>query len=293
MIVAITGASGFVGGHITRTLLGRGHRLRVLSRDAAPRYRDDPAVTVVRGDLRDPAALESLVRGAAAVVHLVGIIIERGGATYTAVHVEGTRSLVGAARAARCDRFVHMSAAGVRDAPGATTYQRTKARGEQVVLESGLRAVALRPSFIVGPENVPVRTLARLHRLSPVVPVFGAGDYLLQPVWVGDVALAFALAVERPQLTGAFELGGPAAVPYVDFVREIGRAAGHPRPLVHVPLRLVRLVARLCEVLPTPPITSDQLRMLVEGNATPANAITATFGIAPLPLPEALRRSFA
>ena len=126
-----------------------------------------------------------------------------------------------------------------------------------------------------------------------MVPVFGAGDFPLQPVWVDDVSQAFALAVERPDLSGVFELGGPSAVTYEAFVREIGRAIGHPRPLLHVPLGLVRMVARLSDLLPAPPITSDQLRMLIEGNATPANAITTTFGLTPLPLADALRRSLS
>ena len=209
---------------------------------------------------------------------------------FEGVHVEGTRRLVAAARDAGCGRFVHMSAVGARDDPGATAYHRTKARGEHVVRESGLPAVVFRPSFIVGPGNVPVRTLARLHRLLPLVPVFGDGRFPIQPVWVSDVALAFALAVERRDIVGTFELGGPDVISYLDFMRAIGRAAGHPRPVVHVPLPLVRAAARVFDVLgPLAPITSDQLQMLVEGTATPGNAIERVFGIRPAPLDEALR----
>src|SRR5205823_3620628 len=80
-----------------------------------------------------------------------------------------------------------------------------------------------------GPENRPIRTLAQLHRWSPLVPVFGDGRFPTQPVWIEDVALAFALAAERPASGGVFELGGPAALTYEEFVRAIGRAAGHPR----------------------------------------------------------------
>src|SRR2546422_7877390 len=96
-----------------------------------------------------------------------------------------------------------MSAVGARDAAGATPYHRTKWHAEELVRASGLSHAVVRPSIISGPESAPIRALALLHRWSPVVPVFGDGRFPTQPVWVEDVALAFALAVEQPGLSGA------------------------------------------------------------------------------------------
>ena len=281
-----------MGRHVTTLLAGRGHQVRALVR------RDDPgraaaALPAERtpGDLADPAALAALTRGADVIVHLVGIIVEAGAATFEAVHVEGTRRLLTAAREAGVRRFVHMSAVGARDEPGATRYHRTKWRAEELVRSSGLPHAIFRPSIISGPENRPIRTLARLHRWSPLVPVFGDGGFAMQPVWIGDVALAFALAAERPALSGVFELGGPATLTYEEFVRAIGRAAGHPRRLVHVPLAVARAAAAALGVMgPLAPLTLDQLQMLVEGSATPANALESTFGIWALPFDEGLAR---
>jgi uncharacterized protein YbjT (DUF2867 family) len=88
-----------------------------------------------------------------------------------------------------------------------------------------------------------------------------------------------------------FELGGPAPLTYEEFVRAIGRAAGHPRPLVHVPLAVARAAAAALGVMgPLAPLTRDQLQMLVEGSATPANALESTFGIRALPFEEGLAR---
>src|SRR5207245_946571 len=176
----------------------------------------------------DATALARLVQGCDVVIHLVGIIVEAGAATFAAVHVEGTRHMLAAARAAGVSRFVHMSALGARDEPGATAYHRTKRQAEELVREAKLSSAVFRPSLISGPENVPVRAIARLHRWSPVVPV---------PV-------AAARAAAR-----VFDL--------------LGRAA---------------------------PLTSDQLQMLVEGSATPANAIESVFAIRPLPFEAGLRR---
>jgi NADH dehydrogenase len=222
----------------------------------------------------------------------VGIIAERRGVTFQAVHVEGTRAIVTAARSAGVRRVLHMSALGARNTPDATGYHRTKALGEDVVRNAGVPYVIFRPSFISGPGNVPIATLARLHRFAPVIPVFGDGSFPLQPVWIGDLTLAFALAAEGVGPDGrTLELGGPVSLPYREFVRAIGRASGHPRPLVSVPLGLVRAAARVFDPLgPLAPITSAQLRMLVEGNATPDNAIEDVFGIEPLGFESGLRR---
>lgn len=295
MLIAVTGATGFVGRHVARLLVSRGHRVRALvrpsARSARPGALSGVAQEAVPGDLADPTALAALARGADALVHLVGIITESGAATFEAVHVAGTRRVLAAAADARVKRFVHMSAVGARDHPGATPYHRTKWRGEELVRGAGLAYAIFRPSIISGPESAPIRTLARLHRWSPLVPVFGDGGFPTQPVWIEDVALAFALAVENAALSGAFELGGPAVLSYEAFLRAIGRAAGHPRPLMHVPLALVRAAARVFDLVgPLAPLTSDQLHMLVEGSATPANAIESTFGIRALPFEEGLTR---
>ena len=294
MLVAVTGGTGFVGRHIVDQLSRRGHRVRALARTSGGvRRLAARGAEVVAGTLADAAALHTLLEGADAAVHLVGIIVESGGSggTFAAVHVDGTRRVLEAARDTGVRRLVHMSAVGARPDTRATRYHRTKWQAEELVRSSGLSAAIFRPSLINGPENAPVRTLARAHRWLPVVPVFGDGRFPTQPVWIEDVALAFALAVERHDLAGTFELGGPDVLTFEQFVRAIGRAAGHPRPLIHVPLGIVRLAARLCDPLGRlAPITSDQLRMLVEGAATPRNAIESVFGITPLAFEEGLKR---
>jgi uncharacterized protein YbjT (DUF2867 family) len=292
LLISVTGATGFVGRHIAATLAARGHRVRVLARDPArARVLSELNVEIVAGGLADGTALDRLARGADALIHLVGIIVEQGAQTFTAVHVAGTQALLAAAREARVPRFVHMSAVGARDEPGATPYHRTKRQAEQLVRDSGLSHAIFQPSIINGPESAPIRLLAQLHRWSPVVPVFGDGRFPTQPVWIDDVAVAFALAAERPDTVGVFELGGPQVLTYEEFLLTIGRATGHSRPLVHVPLGVVRAAVRVLDVFGSAaPLTSDQVQMLVEGSATPANAIESVFGIRPVAFEEGLKR---
>ncbi|HXV91139.1 MAG TPA: complex I NDUFA9 subunit family protein, partial [Gemmatimonadales bacterium] len=292
-VVAITGATGFVGRDIVREVLARGHGVRLLARDPARLPFTADGLTVVPGTLADAAAIARLVGGADAVIHLVGIIAETGDATFKAVHVEGARTVARAARTAGVRRLVHMSAVGARHDPDATAYHRSKAVGEDEVRQAGIPHVILRPAVIVGRGSVPIALLARLHGLLPAIPVFGAADFPMQPVWIGDVATAFAMAAEGTGADGAYELGGPDRITYEEFVRAIGRAVGHPRPLVRVPLGLARFAASAFDVLPPSiaPITSQQLQMLVEGSATPDNAIERVFGIRPLGFEAALERS--
>src|SRR5690348_9339935 len=110
MQIAVTGATGFVGRHVAATLVGRGHRVRALARrpEQARQLLGGGALEVVPGDLADATTLATLVHGCDAVIHLVGIIAEAGPATFDAVHVEGTRRVLAAARAATVRRFVHM-----------------------------------------------------------------------------------------------------------------------------------------------------------------------------------------
>lgn len=292
MIIAVTGATGFVGRHLVPTLVQRGHRVRALVR-APTRARVLPqqSVDLVPGSLDDAAALTTLCRGADAVAHLVAIIVETGGASFVAVHVDGTRRLLDAARQAGVGRIVHISALGARPDRGATRYLRTKWQAEELVRGSGLSAAILRPSLINGPESVPIRTLARVQRWLPIAPVFGSGAFPFQPVWIEDVALACAVTLERRDITGTLELGGPDVITFEALIRAVGRAIDRERPIVHIPMPVARLLARLGDALgPLAPITIDQLQMLVEGSVTPANAIQSVLGIQPLSFEEGLRR---
>ena len=148
MKIFITGGTGFVGREIVRQLQAVGHRVRCLVRDpdrAKPLL--PPAVELHRGDLTDPESLASGLKECEAVIHLVGIIIERGPSTFERIHVHGTVDLLKAAREAGIMRFVHMSALGSR--PNAVSrYHQTKYQAEQTVMQSGMNWTIFRPSVI-------------------------------------------------------------------------------------------------------------------------------------------------
>lgn len=292
MIVALTGGTGFVGRYVVEHLLRREHELRVLVRDEAQAgwLKDRGGVTLVSGSLEDVGSLRRLVDGADAVIHLVGIILEVGNQTYERVHVQGTRAMLAVAAEAGVKKFAYMSALGARDVAGATPYHRTKAVAEDAVRTSGLPHVILRPSLIAAPGNEVLKTLVRMLRMSPIVPVIGSGLYQLQPVAAEDVAEAFAMAIEEPGISGTFDIAGPDLLTYHELLDQLETALGVNRQRVAVPVAIVRFSAYAGMVLPNlNPITPDQLQMLLEGNTTHHNAISATFHVTPRPFSEVAR----
>lgn len=287
MKVLVTGGTGFVGTHAVNTLLRRGHAVTVLVRDpsrARNRY-NRPAETV-RGDVLDPSSLAPALSGKDTVLHLVGIIHEKGEQTFDRVHRIATENVISACRGSGVRRLIHMSAMGSsEDSPA--EYGRSKAAGERAVRESALDWTILRPSIIFGPGDGFVSLLATIVRRNPLfIPVIGPGTTRFQPVSVYDVARVFADCLEKPETIGkTFELGGPQIFTLDEIYREIASAVGKRRkPLVHLPLWWGRLLAGLFQWaarrgwIESPPLTRDQLRSLSRDNVADLSATLAVFG---------------
>lgn len=219
--VAVTGASGFVGRHVVRELLSRGYGVHALVRDRAKAREVLPVgASLIFGDVNDAACLNDLARGCDAMIHLVGIIREApGGQTFRKVHVDATRSVLHACASAGITRYVHMSAIGVSEL-GKAEYQRSKFEGERLVRESNLDWTIFRPGLIHGPGSEFIEMMENLGSglVAPwlFIPYFTRAvedkrvplgsenvvDPSTQPVWVDDVARAFATCLERPESVG-------------------------------------------------------------------------------------------
>jgi NADH dehydrogenase len=284
--VLVTGGTGFVGTHLVNRLLHRGHAVTVLARDPRKtRNRYNHPVETAAGDVLDRASIVAAAAGRDAVVHLVGIINEKGTQTFDRMHREATENVVHAAKAACVRRYLHMSAMGSsEDSPSA--YGRTKAAGEKAVRASGLDWTIFRPSIVFGQGDGFVSLLAPIVRLNPgFIPVIGPGTTRFQPVSIEDVSRVFADALEKPETAGrSFEVGGPEVFTLNDIYREIAAAVGKPgKPLLHLPLWYGRVLASGFEwlarrgVFTDPPLTRDQLKSLERDNAADTTDTTATF----------------
>jgi uncharacterized protein YbjT (DUF2867 family) len=293
-VILVTGATGFVGRRVVHALRSSEREVRCLVRDpAAASALEQLGCELVSGDMSDPASLAQAVAGCEAVVHLVAIIHGRPG-DFERVMADGTRSLVAAARDAGIRRFIQMSALGVgEETKDLVPYFRAKWAMEQAVKDSGLEYVIFRPSFIFGPGGGAITEFVRLVRYLPAVPVVGSGKQRLQPIFVDDVAAYVDRAVELPAAANrTFELGGPEVIDWNELWTRIARMLGKRRPLVHLPMGLVRAPAVVLERLPKPLVTRDQLIMLETGDNTCEIATAVeTFGIELTPLEEQLHLS--
>jgi uncharacterized protein YbjT (DUF2867 family) len=299
-MILVTGGTGFVGRHVVHAVRAADRPVRALVRDPsspAARTLANWGCELARGDVTDPESLRRAADGCERVIHLVAIIAEPRREPFERVMKQGTRDLVAAAKEAGVRRLVLMSALGTDErSKDLVPYYGAKWDMEQTVKASGLGYVIFRPSFIFGKEGGILPLFMRQVRLAPVTPVAGDGERRLQPLWVEDVAQFFAGSLENEEATGrTFDLAGPDRITWNDLLARLRRTLGvRRRPLVHVPMPVMRAGASVVQWLPNPLVTRDQLTMLVDadnvGDPGPANE---TFGVEPIGVDEQLRRAAA
>lgn len=298
MKVFVTGGTGHVGETTVRLLSERGHESRVLTRDAEAARRglaSIPRVYPTSGDITANTAeqLAELMAKSEAVIHIVGIIIEKGTAGFEAVHTEGTRRVVEAAKLAGVKRFIHMSALGTREGAVAR-YHQTKFAAERIVRDSGLDWTVFRPSIIYGERDEFLNTFARIARLAPALPIIGPGRSKLQPIWVEDVGRCFVNSLEMSETIGqTYDMGGDTAYPIKEIMRLLVRSMGKRRFFIHIPIPVARLQAKLFDFLPgRPPFSEDQVTMLGEDNICDPAPLKSAFKISLRPMEDYLAERF-
>ena len=211
-----------------------------------------------------------------------GVLYSRGAQSFDAVHVFGAEASAKAAKAARARVFFQMSALGANP-ESASAYARSKAEGEARAKAAFPGAAIIRPSIIFGPEDEFFNRFAALARFSPVLPLIG-GSTRFQPVFVGDVAEAFAKIVEHPDLAGkAYELGGPEIMSFREILEYTLAVVERRRLLLPIPWRLARVMAAVMGVLPKPILTVELLKSdnVVGADAERARATLEDLGISP------------
>jgi uncharacterized protein YbjT (DUF2867 family) len=297
-LVTVFGGSGFLGRHVVSALARRGYRIRVATRRPNLAGHVQPLGAVgqihpIQANLRYPDSVRRAVDGADAVVNLVGILFESGRQRFTSVQAEGAATIAAAAAKAGIDNVVHVSAIGAAaDSPA--EYARSKAAGETAMLAARPSTVILRPSIVFGPEDSFFNRFAGLSGLMPFLPLVGGGETRFQPVYVGDVAEAVAVALDGRARNGTtYELGGPEVKTFKELMELLLREIGRTRLLLPLPFGVARLQARVLQLLPNPLLTVDQVHLLERDNVVSAEAIAdgrtlAGLGITPTTLAAVL-----
>jgi NADH dehydrogenase len=240
-MLLLTGATGNVGSRLLPLLLERGEDVRCLVRDPrklGPRRVDVQIALGDLGELADPHTMRQSLRGVDTVVHLAASIRDQPPRRIEELNGLATVRLLTAAERAGVRRFVFFSALDAGPAQR-TRFFRAKWVAERAVESSPLETSVFAPS-IVYDRGDPWITLLRRFSFLPAVPVSGAGRARFQPIWSEDVARCVVGALAAEKLAPRYELAGPETLSYDEMADLVGRLAGRPRRLVHVPLPLIK-----------------------------------------------------
>jgi uncharacterized protein YbjT (DUF2867 family) len=292
-VLLLTGATGLVGRALLPRLTGAGETVRCLVRDPRRLGSERVRVQIALGDLADPPSFRNAMRGVHTVVHLAASIRDQPAGSIEELNGIATWRMVQAAQRAGVEHFVFASALGATS-HDRTRFLRAKALAERAVLGSNVRHTILAPSIVYAPGDMLMTLLERVAMVLPVMPVSGRGQALYQPIWAEDAADCVLAALDGPGRGQSFELAGPQALSYDAIVRTVLRSIGRRRPLVHMPLPLVRLSLRVLARLVGPPVfaTWEEAELMEEPMTTARGTADAeSLGVTPLTMSAVLGAS--
>ena len=270
-IVTVFGGTGFFGRPLVRRLAAEGATVRVgvrhVERARAIFHAEGlEGIAVFRADVRDPNSLIAALSGADAAVNAVSGYVDKGDATFEAIHVQGAEAVARKVAEAGLTRPVLISGIGA-DPKSASPYIRARGQGELGGGRAFPGATTVRPGAMFGPGDALFGTLADVARLLPVVPLIDGGRTRMQPVYVADVVEAILrILVDSATPGRTYELAGPRTYTMRELVVLTLRLIGKRRLLMTVPFGMAKIMARLFEFLPNPPLTTSQVDLLRADN---------------------------
>ncbi len=292
--VTVFGGSGFLGRQIVEQLAAEGTGVRVAVRHPErasflERLGRDGQIELVEADVCDEETVARAVKQSASVINSVGHYVEKGRATFDAVHGQGALNVARQAAQAGAKRLILISGLAVDPASG-SPYLRARGSGEVLVRKAFDGVTIIRPSVIFGPGDAFLGRLADMARQTPILPLFGLGRTNLQPVHVGDIAQACVRVLADPSTQGKiYECGGPRVYTYKALLQLVLEQAGKRRLLVPVPFPVWDFLTALMAFLPNPPLTRDQVKLMKADNVVGGEALTLQdLGIVPASAEEVL-----
>ena len=289
--IALIGGTGFVGRHLTAQLRNRGHACKVITRHTHRHAGLRVAAEVIEANPFDADDLSQALQGCDAAIHLVGIL-NSGKQGFRDVHVRLTETVVEACHRAGIKRLLHMSALQADQASGSSEYLRSKGEGENrahTLGQPGIEVTSFRPSVIFGPDDTFLNRFAGLLRIPGPLPL-ACAEARFAPVYVEDVAAAFANALEDPKTFGQrYDLCGPDEYTLEQIVRLVGDFTGRRKIIIRLPDWASRLQAKLLQYAPGKPFTPDNYLSLKTASVCADNGL-ARLGIEPRPMREIAAR---
>ncbi|MBI2413065.1 MAG: NAD(P)H-binding protein [Deltaproteobacteria bacterium] len=289
MKVLVTGATGFIGSNIVSALKTRGHEVVACVRHPA-RARMGLGVEAIACDFArdtDPSIWIDRLKGIDAVVNAVGIIVEAKGATFRALHSETPKALFEAAQKAGVKKIVQISALGA-DERAESQYHLSKKEADDFLRGLSIDWVIVRPSLVFGKGGASTRLFSALSSL-PIIPVFGKGAGLLQPISIEDLSRAVVNILEDGSVKHlTIDAAGGEAITYAGMLSVYRRRLGLGKArFLKIPMSFARLIARVGDITKTGPLNTETLGMLKRGNAADISLFKKAAKVDPAPFSTA------
>ena len=274
-LITVFGADGFLGHFVLRELVKQGWRIRAAVR--RPHTAQDLRVIgavgqiqLVQANIRYKLSVARALDGADAAINLVGILFNEGRQTFDSVHTQGVQNIAEAAKERGITNIVQISALGAGE-NAQSNSAKSKTEGENILRELVPTANIMRPSIMFGEDDGFFGRFATMSSFAPALPLIGGGNTRFQPVYVGDVAKAIAISVEKGSNETAYELGGPTSYTFKELMEFMLTTIDKKRLLVPVPWFAANIIGAIGEFigyLPfvKPVLTRDQVTSLRSDN---------------------------
>lgn len=287
--VLVTGASGFVGRSVVRTLLSEGFSVRALvHRSSLSALTEHPHMVIIDGDMKDDASILAATRGADAVVHLAARKSDE--ADSEMVNVAGAKRLVNACERSGVKFIVNIGTQSSKLAHRGI-YGQTKAEADEILETSSIRTVTLRCSLVYGGAGSGVFQSILSFAKLPMVPVIGNGEYRFRPIHRDDLARAIVNVLRAPDARGRYDAGGTDLISFNDLVRMILREQGIRRPLFHLPVKIALFIAKKTTFMKRPPLTVSNVLGAAEDVPMNVEPFLRDFGVQPRPFAQGLKEA--
>jgi uncharacterized protein YbjT (DUF2867 family) len=280
MLIAITGGTGFLGGHLTEALLHAGHEVRILSRrpqENSGKFAHHPKVGFRALSLSDDQKLNEALSDCDAVAHLSGINREIQAGDFQACHVQSTKHIVVAAQKAHLKKIIYISY--LRARPDKTSkYLQSKWDGEEAVRAASLDYTVIKPGLCFGPRDQMIASIVHTLQLTPLLGFFTTVGWLektVRPIYVGDMTRIMVEALTESALScKTVAVVGPEELKLSEAVKRVAKVIGKSIVIVPTPALLQYALAWSMEKVMRYPIVSvPQIRMLAEGMSEPVGNV--------------------
>ena len=296
--VTVFGGTGFLGRHLIKYLCDHECILKVPTRNPAKGYFLQPLgdvgqINLIKFDLLDNKKLKNLIEDSDIIINLIGILFEKKRNDFIEVHYNFVKRIVDNIKLNK-KTFIQVSALGVNKCKN-SLYSKSKFDADKYIQKNLKKFLIIRPSIIFGPEDNFFNKFSRMSLFSPFLPLIMGGKTKFQPVYVEDICKGIMEILKKNITNKTFELGGPDIFSFKELLQILLRIINRKRILIYIPKKIAILMAKFLQVLPSPSLTEDQIKLLENNNIVLSTNYTFKYlGINPvsleLILPDYLKR---